>query len=517
MTSKNPEGSRQAQIAALSFAGARAQAEALAEGRVRAVELLEHALARIDRFDGELRAIAVRDDERARAAAREADAALARGERRPLLGVPVTVKESFDVAGLVTSSGNPAFRDNVAHADSLAVAALREAGAVIVGKSNVPLALADLQSYNAIYGVSSNPWDLARTPVGSSGGSAAALAAGYVALEIGTDIGGSIRIPAHFTGVYGHKPTAGLVPLRGTGVPSGRHADRDLVVAGPLARTAGDLALALELLINRDPLQAKAWKVTLPPARHARLDHFRVLVIDQWPGTTRSLHEQEIGERVIERLRTQGAQVSRPADLPPGLLPDLVRSHRIYRSLLGSSTASPPPLSEAAQRRYASLAPDDDSADAAWLRAPTLRHAEWLQDNEARHALRHQWERLFERFDVVVTPVAPLPAFHHNHAEPKDERSYPVAFADGTRAVRFLDLFHWAGLPVLPGLPATSFPIGLDDEGLPISAQAVGPYLEDQTTIAFAQLLEEAYGGFIAPPGYRENTTETTPSSAPTA
>ncbi len=508
------------QLQALSFASAGEQARALAEGRVSAVALLEHLLARIDRFDGALNAVPVRDDERARAAAREADAALARGERRPLLGVPVTVKESFDVAGLVTSSGNPAFADNVAREDSLAVAALREAGAVIVGKSNVPLGLADLQSYNAVYGISNNPWDPARTPGGSSGGSAAALAAGYVALEIGTDIGGSIRIPAHFNGVYGHKPTAGLVALRGTGVPSGRHAERDLVVAGPLARTASDLELALGLLINRDPLLAKGWKATLPPARHARLSDFRVLVIDQWPGNERSVHERQVSERVVDRLRTQGVQVSRPADLPPGLLPDLVRSHRVYRSLLGSSLATPPALSEAAQQRLEALSPEDDSADAAWLRASTLRHSQWLQDHEARVALRHQWERFFAQFDVVVTPVAPLPAFRHNHSEPKDARTYPVAFEDGTREVRFLDLFAWAGLPVLPGLPATSFPIGLDDEGLPVSAQAVGAYLEDRTTIAFARLLEEAYGGFIAPPGYQDSVaapaTPATPA-APTA
>lgn len=515
MTSRNLPHERQAQLDALTFSGARAQAEALAQGRVSALELLEHTLSRIDRFDGTLRAIALRDDERARAAAREADAALARGERRALLGVPVTVKETFDVAGLVTSSGNPAFAGNVAREDSLAVAALREAGAVIVGKSNVPLANADLQSYNAIYGVTRNPWDVERTPGGSSGGSAAALAAGYVALEIGTDIGGSVRIPAHFTGVYSHKPTAGLVPLRGTGVPQGRFSDRDLVVAGPLARTAADLALALELLINRDPLQAKGWTVALPPARHARLSDFRVLVIDQWPGTARSLHEQLVAERVVERLRTQGTQVRRVADLAPGLLPDLVRSHRVYRSLLGSSVAVPPALSESARRRFEALAPEDDSADAAWLRAHALRHADWLKDNEERFALRHQWERLFGQFDVVVTPVAPLPAFRHNHSEPKDERTYPVAFADGPRDVRFLDLFHWAGLPVLPGLPATSFPLGLDEDGLPVSAQAVGPYLEDRTAIAFAHLLEEIYGGFVPPPGYDQRTEEALESSQP--
>jgi amidase len=491
---------------ALTFASAREQAQALADGRVRAVDLLEHSLARIARFDGALNAVVTRDDERAleavRQAAREADAALARGERRPLLGVPVTVKESFDVAGLVTSVGNPAFAAHRADGDSQSVAALREAGAVIVGKTNVPLGLADLQSYNAVYGLTRNPWDLERTPGGSSGGSAAALAAGYVALELGSDIGGSIRIPAHFTGVYGHKPSYGLVSLRGAGAPPTRFSARDLSVAGPLARSAADLDLALDILLNRDPLTAKAWHVTLPPARHARLADFRVLVIDAWPGVERSASERLVTERVVERLLTQGAQVSRPADLPDGLLPDLRASHPLYRTLLGSSTAEPPPHSEAALQRLASLAPDDNSGDAAWLRAPTLSHRDWLKADEQRHALHHQWERLFESFDVVVTPVAPLPAFRHNQQEPKDARTYPVAYEDGVRDVRFLDLFYWAGLPVLPGLPATSFPLGLDDDGLPVSAQAVGPWLEDRTPIAFAHMLEQVYGGFLTPPGF---------------
>jgi amidase len=502
MTAHQLDDPTAAVLDALTFASAREQAQALADGRVSAVELLEHSLARIARFDRELNAVVTHDHEAARAAAREADAALARGERRPLLGVPVTVKESFDVAGLVTSVGNPAFAANRAERDSFAVAALREAGAVIIGKTNVPIGLTDLQSYNEVYGLTRNPWDLERTPGGSSGGSSAALAAGYVALELGSDIGGSIRIPAHFTGVYGHKPSYGLVSPRGAGAPPARFSARDLSVAGPLARSAGDLELALDLLLNRDPLTAKAWRATLPPARHARLADFRVLVIDTWHGTERSLSERLVTERVVERLRTQGAQVSHPADLPAGLLPDLARSHPLYRTLLGSSTAEPPAQSEAARQRLAELAADDDSADAAWLRAPTLAHRDWLKADERRHALRHQWERLFESFDVVVTPVAPVPAFRHNHEEPKDARTYPVAYEDSVRQVRFLDFFYWAGLPVLPGLPATSFPLGLDDEGLPVSAQAVGPWLEDRTPIAFARLLEEAYGGFLVPPGY---------------
>ncbi|MGF6385294.1 amidase [Paraburkholderia atlantica] len=502
MSTPELDDPKSALLNALTFASAKQQADALAEGRVSAVDLLEHSLARIARFDDILNAVVARDFDAARNAAREADAALTRGERRPLLGVPITVKESFDVAGLVTSVGNPSYADNRAERDSLAVAALREAGAVILGKTNVPLGLADLQSYNEVYGLTRNPWDLARTPGGSSGGSAAALAAGYVALELGSDIGGSIRIPAHFTGVFGHKPSYGLVSLAGSGVPRGRASARDLSVAGPLARSAADLELALDLLLNRDPLTTKAWRATLPPARHARLAEFRVLVLDTWPGTQRSLSERLVIERVVERLRTQGVYVSRPADLPQGLLPDLVRAHALYRTLLGSSLAEPPVPSEAARQRLAALAPADESADAAWLRAPYLAHRDWLKADEQRHALRHQWERLFKAFDVIVTPVAPVAAFRHNHQEPKDERTYPVAFDDGVRDVRFLDFFHWAGLPVLPGLPATSFPLGLDDDGLPVSAQAVGPWLEDRTPIAFAHLLEQAYGGFVVPPGY---------------
>ncbi|CAG9251931.1 Amidase [Paraburkholderia unamae] len=487
-------------VAELTFASATDQARALAKGRVSAIALLEHTLARIDRHDDVLNAIALRDDARARRAAQDADAALARGERKPLLGIPVTVKASFDVAGLVTSMGSPDWAANVVERDSHAVAALREAGAVIVGKSNVPLNNSDLQSYNALYGLTSNPWDLERTPGGSSGGSAASVAAGYVALEIGSDIGGSIRIPAHFTGIFGHKPSYGIVSMRGTGVPTGRIVDRDLSVAGPLARSASDLALALGLLINRDPLVAKGWKLTLPAARATRLDAFRVLVLDAWPGTDVSVSERLVIDRVVAGLRANHTPLTFASELPGGVLPDLAASHPLFRTLSGSSLAEPPPLSANQQARLARLAPDDASADAARLRAPTLPHREWIRADEQRHALRHHWERLFGQFDVVVTPVAATPAFRHNHSEPKEERAYPVAYPDGVRDVPFFDLFHWAGLPVLPGLPATSFPAGFDDEGLPVGAQAVGAYLDDLTTIAFAQAYETAFGGFVAPP-----------------
>lgn len=487
-------------LESLVFASAREQAQALADGRVTAVALLEQALARMERYETQLNAVPVRAVAQARSDALRADAALQRGERRPLLGVPITVKENFDVAGLATTVGNPDFQDNIARQDALAVAALRAAGAVLIGKSNVPHSLADLQSYNTIYGTSRNPWDLQRTPGGSSGGGAAAVAAGYVALELGTDIGGSVRIPAHFNGIFGHKTSYGLISMRGAGAPQGRFSARDLSVAGPLARTAQDLELALDLLLNLDPLEAKGWKFTLPPARHRQLRDFRVLVIDAWPGTDPSLSEQLVMDRLLQRLQAEGVTPVLWRDLPAALRPDLGEQHRTYRSLLGASVANPPPLSPAQRKRLAELAADDRSAEAALLRAPSLPHATWLQDNEHRHALRHQWEQLFTHFDVLLSPVAPTPAFAHQHQEPKEERRFPVAYADGMRQLGFRELFNWAGLPVLPGLPATSFPLGLDDDGLPVSAQAVGPYLEDRTTIAFAHAFELAHGGFVAPP-----------------
>src|SRR5262249_58029191 len=261
--------------------------------QVSAVELIDRAIARIEAHNGKLNAVVVRDFERARAAAAESDKALARGERRPLLGVPMTVKESINVAGLPTTRGVPGTEHIPIQDDAVVVARLKAAGAVVLGKTNVPLMLADMQSYNSIYGTTNNPWDPGRTPGGSSGGAAAALAAGYVSLELGTDLGGSLRIPASFCGVFAHKPTHGIlpfhgiVPLRGIG-PPGTPAllvplRVDLAVAGPMARSAGDLALALDVMAGPDDADALGYKLVLPPPRHADLGDFRVLALNEHP------------------------------------------------------------------------------------------------------------------------------------------------------------------------------------------------------------------------------------------
>jgi amidase len=239
--------------------------EALRSRRISAAEVVDHTIARVEALDSDVNAVVVRDFERAREAAKASDAALARGERRPLLGVPMTIKEAFNVAGLPTTWGSPQFAHFVPEDDALVVSRLRSAGAIVLGKTNVPLALADFQSYNEIYGTTNNPWDFGRSPGGSSGGSAAALAAGFGPLSFGSDIGGSLRMPAHFCGVYAHKPTLGLVPMRGYNAPPSAPlpGHGDLAVLGPMTRTAADLALALDVVagpVSRARGSAIGWR-----------------------------------------------------------------------------------------------------------------------------------------------------------------------------------------------------------------------------------------------------------------
>ncbi|MGH8270260.1 MAG: amidase family protein, partial [Steroidobacteraceae bacterium] len=311
-----------------------ALAEDLRSRRISAVEALEQAIARIEARDGEINAVVVRDFERARAAAVEADAALARGEHRPLLGVPMTVKESFNVAGLPTTWGMPVAGESFPQQDAVAVARLKASGAIIIGKTNISTYLGDWQSVNAVYGRTRNPWDPERTPGGSSGGAAAALAAGFVPLELGSDLFGSLRVPAHCCGVLAHKPTLGLIPSRGHAPPGTPElsvaADADLAAVGPLARCAGDLMLALEVLAGPDDAQATGYRLALPPARHERLRDFRVLVLEKHPLLPLSAEVgAAIGELAVQ-LRRAGATV---ADSSP-LLPDLTQIAQTFEWLL---------------------------------------------------------------------------------------------------------------------------------------------------------------------------------------
>ncbi|MFF4381703.1 amidase [Kitasatospora sp. NPDC001547] len=479
-----------------SFQTAERLAAALRAGEVTSAELTDEAIARIERDDEAINAICVPDFDRARAAARGADQARARGEDRPLLGIPVTVKESYDVAGLPTTWGMAPHRDHLPAEDAVQVSRLKAAGAVVLGKTNVPVGLQDIQSFNEIYGTTNNPWDHRRTSGGSSGGSAAALASGFGALSIGSDLAGSLRTPAHFCGVYAHKPTLGLAASRGMVPPPGPAlpVEHDLAVVGPMARSARDLTLLLDVMAGPDPLtHGVAYRLTLPPARHERLRDFRVLVLEEHPVIPTGSAVRAGVNRVADALVDGGARV----DQGSPLLPDLTESALLYTKFLfsGSVARFPVEAYEQVQAGAAELSADDQSLEARLLRGMVLSHRDWIEANTRRELHRHGWRQLFAEYDAVVCPITPTPAFPHDHDPDPRERRLDI---DGV-AYPYFDQLVWAGLATMPGLPSTAVPAGRSPEGLPVGVQIIGPMFEDRTPLRLAELLEQRIGGFRAP------------------
>ena len=469
---------------------------ALADKKVSSRELVDAAIARIEALDPKINAVVVRDFDRARAAAKAADEALAKGEKKPLLGVPMTVKEQFNVAGLPTCWGEPKYKDWKPDVDALAVQRLKGAGAIILGKTNVPKGLTDWQSYNDVYGTTNNPWDFGRTPGGSSGGSAAALAAGFAPLELGSDIGGSLRAPAHFCGICAHKPSLDLVPQRGSGPPQTTPGPvrGDMSVAGPMARNATDLALELDIIAGPDEeWEGVGYKLALPPPRHDRLADYRVLVIDKHPLCPTADSVRGAIDSLADRLGKSGCQVTREN----AKVPDLAHTTRNYVELLmGFFTADLSPderlhIEAAAQ----ALSPDDLSLPAAQLRGFTMSHTAWIQTSRIRGGLRARWQALFQNIDVLLCPPMPTPAFPHDHS-PQSKRRLDI---DG-KEVDYGDQIAWCGIATSTGLPSTVVPIGKSDGRLPIGVQIIGGFLEDRTTIKFAELIEREFGGFTPPP-----------------
>ena len=471
----------------------------LGRGEVSAVELVDQAIARIEKLDGSINAVVVRDFDRARDTAREADRRRARGDRAPLLGVPMTVKESYNVAGLPTTWGFPEFKDNRARDDAATVARLKAAGAIIVGKTNVPVALADWQSFNPIYGVTRNPWNLDYSPGGSSGGSAASLAAGYVPLEIGSDIGGSVRVPSHFCGVFGHKATYGLIPVRGQSLPGTTRAP-DLSVCGPMARTAADLDLALGILAGPEQEMANGYRLALAEPRHGDLADYRVLVLDAHPLVPTRREVVDAVSRFASNLEKAGVKVARSSDL----VPDLAHAGRVYVQLLGAETANrmPPQQRRTIEDVAAKLSPDDDSLHAIRLRNINLSHSDWVVLDEQRVRIKAQWRKLFETFDVVIGPPLSTAAFPHDLDRDQNAKRVNI---DG-KEITYVDQLVWPGVATLAGLPATVAPIDRTDDGLPLGIHIMGAQFDDRTTIAFAGLIERAFGGFKPPPEFAGNT-----------
>lgn len=436
---------------------------ALARRDIGALELFDDTVARIETLDGTINAVVVRDFDRAREVAKAADAALARGERRPLLGLPMTVKESNNVEGLPTTWGFEEAKGFKAPVDSVGVQRLKAAGAVILGKTNVPVSLADWQSVNPVYGRTNNPWDLTRSPGGSSGGGAAALAAGMVPLEFGSDIGGSIRIPAAFCGVYGHKPSYNLVPQRGHAPPGLDGGDTPIAVLGPLATTAEDLQMALDILAGPVGDEATGYLLDLPTPRHDHLADYRVLILDHHPVSGLEDEIKQALNDLGDHLEALGARVERRSDL----LPNLDRSHQVYMGILNTTMTRGGP-------------PGRDVISA---------HA-WMDLLDAQTAIRRQWAELFKTFDVVLAPVFGTTAFAHVEEPDPSKRTLKI----NGKTTRYFDQLGWPGMATLGHLPATAAPIGRGAGGLPIGVQIMGPYLEDRMTIDFARLLEREFG-----------------------
>ena len=483
----------------MNYPTAKALAAALQSREISAVEALDAAVSRIQARDGELNAVVVRDFERARIAAQGADDAIARGEQGPLLGVPMSVKESFNVAGLPTTWGMGGSPRTAAQSDAVVVDRLKRAGAVLLGKTNVSTNLGDWQSVNPVYGLTRNPWDLARTAGGSSGGAAVALAAGFVPLELGSDLAGSLRVPAHCCGVFAHKPTHGLLPMRGHAPPGAPelsvNIDPDLAVVGPMARSAGDLALALDLLAGPDDAQALGYKLSLPTARHARLSEFKVLVLDEHPLLPLSEEIRSSIGRFAADLQRAGCVVERVSPLLPDLTALADTFNALMLPIIGADL--PPATYSAIQQQAAQLPKSDGDRETMRLRAMVATHRDWIRAHRKRIGLWHQWHEFFCSWDLVLCPVLPTVAFAHDQRKIQERR----LGVDGHQ-IPYSSLALWTSVATVCGLPATAIPIGLGSSGLPIGIQAIGPYLEDRSTIGFAQLAEREFGGFMPPPGY---------------
>lgn len=473
----------------MRYESATDQLKALRCGDVGSAELVERAIERIQQVDGVLNAVVVRDFDRAREAGRAADQARRRGEDRPLLGLPVTVKEAFDVAGLPTTWGLPG-RHPRATADAVAVERLRRAGAIVLGKSNVATMLADWQTANPVYGVTNNPWDMRRTPGGSSGGSAAAVASGITALELGSDLAGSLRIPAAFCGVFAHRPSQGIVPMRGFAPPMAPRKryvpEIDQAAVGPLARSAADLRLALDVLAGPDVPASTGTRLSLPPPRHRELREYRVLVLDGHPLLPTAGAIRKALHGVAGRLADAGCRVGREARE----VPDPKDLNETFTSLLMAFMGV-----DVADEAYAAAAEAARHGDWTQQRM-TMSHRDWMFLHRHRLELAEQWSRTFERWDAVLCPAAACTAFVHA-AGPFSERTLSIDGED----LGYDKLPCWTTLATPTGLPVTSVPIGVDAAGLPIGAQLIGPIMEDHTPIALAGLLEQQLGcGFRPSP-----------------
>ena len=467
--------------------------------RARAIssrELLDQLLARSERLNPALNAIIAWDTDRAMSAAAAADNATVRGELAGSLhGLPMTVKDVFETQGLVTTSGAPELAGHLPEQDAPAVARLREAGAIIVGKSNTPMYAGDWQTYNDVYGRTNNPWDTARTAGGSSGGAAAAVAAGLTPLELGGDIGGSIRNPSHYNGVYGLKPSWGVVPVRGhIPGPPGSLVQVDVGVVGPIARSVADLRTALQILAGPLPEDAAGWRLELDGGQAiGGVSELRVATVFGEGADVVPLAADVRAslESFADRLAAAGAEVD-AVPLPVSLAEGFSTWRNVTLPILGVGL----PDAEFARLAQLENVPGDDPALAIG-RAMTSRHRSWVNAVELRQHQRVAWAQFFEQYDVVLAPVMPTAAFPHDTDRPLAERVLDI---DGIAVPHYVAAAWCCAIGAML-LPAVTLPAGLNQAGLPVGIQVIGPFLADVRLLRIAEILDAAAGpGFVPPP-----------------
>ncbi|NOT54458.1 MAG: amidase [Deltaproteobacteria bacterium] len=479
-------------MAELAYTGAIELAKKIAQREISSRATVDYFLARVATLDKPINSVVTIEAERARTEADAADAALARDEvRGPLHGVPMTIKDSFQTAGMRTTSGAPELANFIPQEDAWPVARLREAGAIIFGKTNLPIYAGDLQSYNAVFGTTNNPHDVSRTPGGSSGGSAAALACGFTPLELGSDIGGSIRLPSHMSGVVGHKPSYGIVPAHGQiPGPPGTLTLADLAVAGPMARTVEDLALGLDVMAGPNRWEQPAWRLKLPSPRRRALKNYRIAAWLDDPHCRVEPAVRALLENAAQKLAGAGVRID--TDARPEFTLEKVAD--TFFALLQAALAGG--VSRETLERYATST-GDTPADHT-RRTLAMRHREWLSYNERRQQMRKQWEDFFHTWDAILLPVMPCPAIPHDHSEPQAARLASVG--DAQRP--YWDLITWMAPAGACYLPATVVPVGQLTNGLPVGIQIVGPYLHDRTTLDIAKHLLDMVGGCPRPAGF---------------
>ncbi len=480
-------------------------AEGLRGGNIGSRDLLEAYLQRVEKYNPALNAVVAKDVEGARELADKADKAIGRGEVLGCLhGLPLTIKDTWEVPGMACTAGAPVFRNHHPKTVAPAVQRLQETGAIVFGKTNVPYFASDIQSYNRIYGTTNNPWNHRLTPGGSSGGAAAALAAGFTSLELGSDLAGSIRIPAHYCGVYGHKPSHGIIPLRGhIPGPPGTLGEPPLAVAGPMSRTAEDLELMLDILAGPPPEMTPGWKVTLPVSGKECLKDYRVLM---WTEDLMCPVDEGMRRKYGElksRLIDAGVQVDSGA--PEGV--DMAELYAAYMQQLGGVIGTVNPKRLRVMMYFLSLLlgrleeylrmPKQFSK---FMAGTNISYAGWAGLDQTARRFRERFIRVFEDYDVILMPPTATTAILHQQEPDMPRRRVQI----NGKSISYMDLFIWISPATLFGLPATSAPIGVSDRKTPVNVQIVaGPY-RDRTSIDFARYLADIMGGFQAPPGYSD-------------